>query len=94
MFNVLALIPLAAPPNALNGFAEAEPNEPNEAGENAEGGAKAAPNAELLDIEAIGDRADIALIGLENDIPGKPDIPPKPAWPNPSLSGRIFIGKN
>lgn len=82
MFNVLALIPFAAPPKALIGLVVAEPNDPNEAGENADGGASAPPKAELLDIEAIGDIADIAPIGFENDIPGKP---PKPAWPKLSL---------
>lgn len=75
LFRELALIPLLLP-NELNGFAdedpkEEEPNDPNEAGPK-EAGEKAPLRDGLLDIAAIGDRPDIALIGFENDIP---DIP-------------------
>lgn len=73
LFSELALIPpLLA--KALNGLVADEPKEeepkpdPNEVGPN-EAGEKA-PLSELLDIAAMGFRPDIALIGLEKDIPG------------------------
>lgn len=66
---MLALIPFAFP-NALIGLAEDDPKDPNEAGAN-EAGEKALLR-ELLDIAVIGDRPDMAPIGFENDIPGKP----------------------
>lgn len=64
---MLALIPLALA-KALNGFPEVDPKVPNEVGPN-EAGEKALLS-ELLDMAAIGDRPDMAPIGLENDIPG------------------------
>lgn len=67
MLRLLALIPLGAL-NALIGFPLDEPNDPNEAGANEAG--ENALLSELPDMAAIGDSADIAPIGLENDIPG------------------------
>lgn len=82
MLNVLALIPFPAPPNALIGLLDDEPKELNEAGAN-EAGEKALLRPEPGDIAAIaGDIADMALIGFENDMPGKPA---KPAGPKLSL---------
>lgn len=74
MLRELALIPLVLP-NALIGLVEDEPkeedpNDPNEAG--AKDAGEKAPLSELLDMAAIGDKPDMALIGLEKDIPGKP----------------------
>lgn len=76
LFSVLAAPrPLPAPPKALIGLPPAgEPKEPNEDEPNDAGlkvgEAKELPN-ELPDM-VIGDRPDMAPIGFEKDMPGKP----------------------
>lgn len=90
LLRVLALIPLAPVPKALIGFVDEEPKAfPKLAGPNVAG--EKAPLRELLESAVIGDRPDIAPIGFEKDIPGKP---PYPAGPKLSLRrGHFSVSK-